>query len=79
MSVLDNDDMTTSLANGMMQHVTQRKCEYRGEEVGMRDGSYMHDLSRMGRIHEELFDNGAFTCVVDDVFPAREKVRSGGR
>jgi len=33
----------------------------------MGDGSHVHDFSGMGRVHEELFDDGAFACVINDV------------
>jgi len=33
----------------------------------MGDSSHMHDFSWIGRIYEELFDNGAFASVVNDV------------
>ena len=33
----------------------------------MGDRSDMHDFSWIRRIYEELFDNGAFACVIDDV------------
>ena len=33
----------------------------------MGDSSHMQDFSRIGGIYNELFDNGAFACVVNDV------------